>query len=133
MNGPHGVHTADNAIPPLDDELANLLDDLAAIHDPGIDQIISGLLYIALSRHTTDHSQNLIHTLAGGMDGQNTVTAIGLVIARLSDPDTNPSLRTLPLEQQKNARLAGADAAYWLADPDLHQTASETAAAITGT
>ena len=134
MTGPQHVHTADNAIPPLDDDLASLLDDLAAVQDPGIDQILSGLRYIALNRNTADHSQNVAHTLAGGEDGagRNVITAIGRVLLRLSDADTNPSLRHLTLEQQKTARLAGEIAFRALADPYLHQYASETAAAIDG-
>ena len=132
MNGPNGVHTAANAIPPLDDDLADLLDDLAAVHDPGIDQILSGLRLLALSRHTPDRSQTLIATLAGGADGTNVVAAIGHLIARLADPDTNPALRPLPLDQQKQSTLAGQRTAFALTDPDLAQYASETAAAIDG-
>ncbi|MBJ6623507.1 hypothetical protein [Streptomyces sp. DHE17-7] len=127
------VHTAANAVPPLDDtELGGLLDDLAGIH-PGIDLIRDGLRLLALDRHTTDKTQTLIATLAGASDGTNTVSAIGLLIARLADPDTNPALRTLPLGQQKNAQIAGQAACFALTDPDLHQTASETSAAIDGT
>lgn len=132
MAGPQQVHTAGNAVPPLDDELEWLLEDLAAVQDPGIDQILSGLRYLALNRHTADRTQTLIATLAGGADGTNVVTAIGRVIARLSDSDTNPALRGLPLDQQKNAQLAGENAYRALADEDLHQTASETSAAICG-
>jgi hypothetical protein len=132
MNHPGGVHTADNQIPPLDDELAGLFDDLACVRDVGIDQILSGLRHIALARHSIDHSQTLTATLAGGVDGTNIVTAIGHIIARLADAESNPALRTLPLEQQKTARLAGEHAFRALADPDLHQTASETCAAIDG-
>lgn len=126
------VHTADNAVPPLDDELAWLLEDLAAVQDDAIDQILSGLRLLALKRHTADRTQTLIATLAGGADGTNVVTAIGRVIARLADADTNPALRTLPLDQQKTATRAGQLACLALADPDLHQTASETCAAIDG-
>ncbi len=124
------VHTDANAVPPLDGELEGLLEDLAAVHDPGVDQILAGLRLIALARHSIDRTQTLIAVLAGGTDGLNVVNVIGQVIARLADADTNPSLRTLPLDVQKAARREGANAAYWLADPDLHQTASETSAAI---
>lgn len=133
MNHPGGVHTADNAVPPLDDELEGLLEDLAAVHDPGVDLILAGLRYLALNRYSADQSQTRIAWLAGGSDGTNLLTAIGRTIARLADADTNPCLRTLPLDTQKNARQHGQNTAYWLADPDLHQTASETCAAITGT
>ena len=132
MAGPQHVHTAGNAVPPLDDELAGLLDDLAAVQDPGADQLIAGLRYMALNRYTTDQSQTRIAWLAGGADGTNFITAIGRVIARLSDSDTNPALRTLPLDQQKDAARAGHVAYMALSDPEIHQTASETAAAIDG-
>ena len=131
MAGPHEVHTAGNAVPPLDDELAGLLDDLAGVH-PGIDLIRDGLRLIALDRHTVDMTQTLVAVLAGGSGGLNLVNTIGQLIARLADADTNPALRHLPLEQQKQARREGQNTAYWLADPDLHQTASETSAAIDG-
>lgn len=126
------VHTADNAIPPLDDELAGLLEDLAAVHDDAIDQILAGIRLLALKPHTVDRTQTLIATLAGASDGTNVIAAIGLLIARLADPATNPALRGLPLDQQKRSQLAGEHTAYALTDPDLAQTASETAAAIDG-
>ena len=126
------LHTEANAVPPLDNELAGLLDDLAGVH-PGIDLIRDGLRLIALDRHTVDMTQTLVAVLAGGSDGLNLVNTIGQIIARLADADTNPALRTLPLERQKAARREGQNAAYWLADPELHQTASETSAAIDGT
>lgn len=132
MNSTDWVHTADNAIPPLDAELAGLLEDLSAVNDPGIEQILSGLRLIALSRHSIDRTQTLIAVLAGGSDGLNVVTAIGQLIARLADANSNPALNRLEPEQRKNAHREGANTAYALSDPDLHQTASETCAAITG-
>lgn len=127
-----GVHTADNQVPPLNDELEGLFEDLAAVHDAGVDQILAGLRLIALSRHTVDRTQTLIAVLAGGADGLNLVTAIGEVVTRLSDSDTNPALRTLPIDQQKNAQRAGELAHLALSDPELHQTAAETCGAIDG-
>lgn len=132
MNGPHGVHTAGNQVPALDDELAGLLEDFADVQDPGVDQIIAGLRLIALSRHSIDRTQTLVAVLAGGADGTNLVAAIGKVIARLANPDTNPALRTLELHQQKTAQLHGETTAFVLAHPDLTQFASDTSAAIDG-
>lgn len=132
MNHPGGVHTPGNQIPALSPELEDLFEDLAAVHDAGIDQILSGLRLIALSRHTVDRTQTMVAVLAGGADGLNLVAAIGQIIARLADADTNPALRQLPLDQQKNAQRAGELAYLALSDPDLHQTASETCAAIDG-
>ena len=132
MTVPGGLHTEHDSVPGLDEDLAALFEELAAVQDPGINQILAGLRYIALTRYTADQSQTRIAALAGGSDGTNVITAIGRVLARLADANSNPALRTIPLEQQKNARLAGELACMALADPDLHQTASETCAAITG-
>jgi hypothetical protein len=128
----HEIHTPGNAVPSLDGtELGGLLDDLAGI-DEGIDLIRDGIRHIALKRLTADRTQTLCAALAGGADGTNLVAAFGLLIARLADADTNPGLRQLPLDQQKNARRAGEIACFALSAPDLAQTASETAAAIDG-
>jgi hypothetical protein len=132
MNGPQHVHTDGNAIPPLDDELAGLFEDLADVHDAGVDQIIAGLRLIALSRHTIDRTQTLVAVLAGGCRRHQPRRRDGQVIARLANPDTNPALRTLPLEQQKTAQLHGETTAFVLAHPDLTQFASDTSAAIDG-
>lgn len=121
----------DPSIPPLDAELAGLLDDLAGLH-PAIDMMCDAIRLTALERHTTDETQSLIAALAGGADGTNVITAIGMAIARLSNPDTNPALRSLPDDRQKNTARAGHLAYLALSDPDLHQTASETCAAIDG-
>ena len=126
------VHTADNEMPPLHPELEGLLEDLAAVHDEGMDLLIAAARHIALARRTVDKSQTMIAALGGGSDGTNYATVLGHLVARLSDSETNPSLRTLPLEQQKTARLAGEIAFRAFADPDLHQTASNTSAAIDG-
>lgn len=124
------VHTADNAVPPLDNELAGLLDDLTGIH-PGIDQIRDGIRLLALDRHSLDRTQTLVAALAGS-EGADLLTLLALTVQRLTNPDTNPSLRTLPLDQQKETQRHGEQAAYLLTDPDLHQPAAEAAAAITG-
>lgn len=123
------VHTADNAVPPLDDELAGLLEDLDGIH-AGIDLIRDGIRLLALDRHTIDRTQTVIAGLAGAADATNLVAAIGLLIARLTNPDSNPCLRTLPLEQQKKTLRAGQLTQLALTDPDLHQPAAEVCGAI---
>ncbi|MCL8016868.1 hypothetical protein [Streptomyces sp. AS02] len=133
MTSTNGVHTADNAIPPLGDDLEDLLEDLAAVRDPGVDQILAGLRYLALTRHTTDRTQTLIAALAGGSDGTNVVAAIGQVIARLTNPDSNPVLRDLAPDQQKRVQLHGETTGFVLAHHDLAQFASDTCAAITDT
>ena len=130
--GAHDVHTAGNAIPPLDDDLEVLFEDLASVHDAGVEQILSGLRHIALTRHTPDRTQTLTAVLAGGSDGLHIVALIGQIIARLSNPDTNPSLRTLPFDLQKEAQLRGETTAFVLASDQLAAFASDTAASIDG-
>ncbi|MFJ9988535.1 hypothetical protein ACIQUD_31760 [Streptomyces globisporus] len=129
---PYGpVHTAGNAVPPLDTDLAGALEDLAGVHE-GIDLIRDGIRLLALDRHTSDTTQTLLATLAGSA-GADVVTAIAHLVARLANADHNPALRTLPLDVQKTAQRHGEQAAFHLNDPDLHQPASEASAAITGT
>lgn len=123
------VHTDGNAIPALGDDLAGVLDDLANIH-PGIDLLRDGIRLLALDRHTTDQTQTLLATLAGSSDGTDIVTALAHLIARLTNPHTSPSLRTLPFDQQKEARHHGEQAQFALTDDWLHQHASEASAAI---
>lgn len=126
------LHTAANAVPAVDGtELGGVLDDLAGIH-AGIDLIRDGIRHLALERHSADRTQTLTAVLAGSPDGTDILTALGLLVARLTDADTNPALRNLPFEQQKEARRQGEALAYDLADPELHQHASEAAAAIDG-
>ncbi|MEV5915732.1 hypothetical protein AB0M00_43480 [Streptomyces chartreusis] len=131
MSGPF-PSTDGNQVPPLGPDLEDLLEDLTAVHCPGVDQIVAGLRYIALTRHTVDRTQTLISVLAGGSDGLNLVTAIGEIVARLADADTNPALRTLPINRQKDAQRAGELAHLALTDPELHQTAADTCGAIDG-
>ncbi len=129
---PYGpAHTAGNAVPPLDPDLARALNELSNIHE-GIDLIRDGIRLLALDRHTVDGTQTLLATLAGSA-GADVITAIGHLVARLANADHNPALRGLPLDVQKQAQRHGEQAAFHLTDPDLHQPASEASAAITGT
>jgi hypothetical protein len=124
------VHTPASAVPPLDGtELGGLLQDLEDVH-AGIDLIRDGLRLLALERLTTEQTQLLIVTLAGSPDGTDVLTAIGQLVARLTNPDSNPALRHLPLDRQKNTQLHGELLVYDLADPDLHQHASNASGSI---
>jgi hypothetical protein len=126
------VHTADNAVPPVDGtEVGGLLEDLTGIH-AGIDLIRDGIRLLALNRLTLDQTQTIIAALAGGADGTNVVNLIGQLIARLATADSNPALRGLPYEQQKLVQLHGETTAFALAHDQLTQFASDTSAAITG-
>ena len=125
------VHTEGNAVPPLDENLAYALDRTAGVH-AGIDLIRDGIRLIALDRLTPDETQTLIARLAGSSENDDVLTALAHLIARLSNADTNPSLRTLPLDQQKTAQHHGEQAQFHLTDEWLHQHASEASAAIDG-
>lgn len=132
MAAPHDVHTEGNAVSNVDDsELGDVLDDLASIH-AGIDLIRDGIRHLAHDRHTPDTTQTLIATLAGSSDGTDVIGALGHLIARLTDADTNPALRTLPLDQQKKTQHHGEQALFALTDPYIHQPAAEACAAIDG-
>lgn len=113
------------------DELEALLDDLTRIH-PGITLILAGARCLTRDQLTPDQTQTLCAALAGS-PGADVLTLLGLLVQYLTSPDTNPALRALPENQQKEARRFGEQAAYQLSDPYLHQPASEASAAISGT
>jgi len=124
------VHTGDNAVPPITGtDLGDVLDDLEGIH-AGIDLIRDGLRLLALDRHDLNDTQVLLATLAGSPDGTDVLGAVGQLVARLANPDSNPALRTLPLDAQKTARRHGELTAYHLGDPDLRDSASNANAAL---
>lgn len=111
MTDPMGpVHTEGNAVPPLDAELAGVLDDVAGVH-AGIDLITDGIKLLALDRHTTDRTQTILATLAGS-EGVDILTALSLLVQRLTDSDTNPCLRALPHPAQKHIRHLGEQHAH---------------------
>ncbi|MFF1358776.1 hypothetical protein [Streptomyces sp. NPDC058297] len=123
------LHTAGNAVPPVDGtELGDVLDDLAGIH-AGIDLHRDGIRHLALDRHDIDRTQTLIAALAGSPDC-DLITAIGLTVQRLATAESNPALRSLPLDVQKTAQLLGERIAFALADPEIHNLAAELAAVI---
>lgn len=129
MGGVYQVHTAGNAVPALDDELAGLLEDLAGVH-PGIDLIRDGIRHLGLDRMSVGQTQTVAVTLAGSPDGTDVLTAVGLLVARILNPDSNPALRALSFEQQKNTQRAGECLTFALADPDLHQHAADASGHI---
>lgn len=123
------VHTAGNAVPPLGAELEQKLAAMRGVH-PALDLAADALRHLLLDRLTLDTTQTSIAALGGWED--NLIALIGLAVQRLSDADTNPCLRTLPLEQQKLVQLNGEATAFALTSPTLTQFASDTSAAITG-
>jgi hypothetical protein len=123
------VHTAGNAVPPLDAELEGVMEDLAGIH-PGIDLILDGIRLIALDRHNLEATQLLAVTLAGSPDGTDVLTALGHLVVRLTNPDSNPALRTLTFDAQKHTQMAGEHLLLALSDRHLHQHAANASGAI---
>ncbi|MFH9389855.1 hypothetical protein ACH4KV_24235 [Streptomyces albidoflavus] len=112
--------------------LGDAITDTSGVHE-GVDLIREGLLLIASSPMPLDRVPTIISTLAGGAsDNPDIVTAIGHLIARLTDASTNPALADLPEQQQKDVERQGADALYRLTDPWLREPASEAAALIDG-
>lgn len=112
------VHTADSAVPPLDDELDLALEALTGVH-PGLDQIAAGLRLIATERHTTA-STELVLSHLGANEDEDARAALRLVIGRMSSADTNPCLRTLPTDDQHLLTAIGAQYATNDLDPDLN-------------
>ena len=123
MSGPF-PSTEGNAVPNVDGtDLGDTLADLTNIH-AGIDLIRDGIRLIAHSRHDLTTTQVLLAALAGSPDATDVLAAIGQLAARLTNPDTNPVLRTLPLDQQKNAAREGWLTSLALTDPDLRNSAA---------
>lgn len=124
------VHTEGNAVPSVDGtDLGDLLEDLRGIH-PGIDLMCDGARLIAHDRHDINMTQVLIALLAGSPDAVDATSLPGLLVERLTNPATNPALRTLSLDAQKAAAHQGWLTAHNLTDPDLRNTAAEANAAI---
>ncbi|MFR9794258.1 hypothetical protein ACL07V_37485 [Streptomyces sp. MB22_4] len=130
MTGQHHVHTAGNAIPNVDDtELGGTLTDLASVH-AGIDLIRTGIRLLAHDRHDLNTTQVLLAALAGSPDGTDVLAAIGQLVERLTSADTNPAVRALPIDQQKEAAHQGWLTQHNLTDPELRDTASRACAAL---
>ncbi|MFJ6069073.1 hypothetical protein ACIQHU_39290 [Streptomyces tendae] len=124
------VHTGDNAVPPVHGtDLGDTLEDLQGVH-AGIDLIRDGLRLLALDRHDLNTTQVLLATLAGSPDSTDVLGALAHLITRLTNPDTNPALRALPLDQQKEATHQGWLTTHHLTDPDLRTSTSTACAAL---
>lgn len=115
-------------------DLDDVLDDLAGLDwIPGISTILTGIretqAAITTGRLTLDATQTLTAATAGS-NGADLVTALAHLVATATNADSNPALRALPRDQQKEAQHHGEIALYALTDNDLHQPASEASAAI---
>ncbi|MFF0009610.1 hypothetical protein ACFYQT_40150 [Streptomyces tibetensis] len=117
-------------------ELGDLLDDLTNGTNirPGIHLLAAAIRTLAEDATTgaldLPATQLASACLDGSPDGIDAVGAIGLLQAWITNPNTNPALRALPLEQQKEAQLHGELAAHALTDPDLRTAAAEANAAL---
>ncbi|MFF6844739.1 hypothetical protein ACFY8X_39115 [Streptomyces tanashiensis] len=116
-------------VPPLDDDLAGALDDMVGIH-PGIDGFVDMIRLLALDKLTADQTQSILVTLAGA--DASILTAIGLLVQRLTNPDTNPALDTLNAQTAKDVQVLGEQFAYDLAVLDPGARLNEAAARIDG-
>jgi hypothetical protein len=115
------VHTADNAVPPLNEDLDGLLADIRGFHH-GLDLIADGVRALAVDRLDLRTTQAVITMLAGSTDtaGQqiDVSALIAALVQRLLNADENPALRSLPADVQAQARTAGAE----FADHDAYIT-----------
>ncbi|WP_228981214.1 hypothetical protein [Streptomyces sp. DH12] len=128
--GTNGVHTADNAVPPLDDDFEGALADCRGIH-PGIDLILDGVRHIALDRLTTDQTQSILSTIAG-TGGADLAEVFAQLVRRLTDPTQNPCLRALDHDVQKQVQAYGEQYAYETGEYTPRDRTSEAAALIDG-
>jgi len=132
------VHTDGNAVPPRNDDLGNILDDLAGFTwIPGILRILDGIRETAeaaaAGQLSLDQTQTALAVIAGA-SGVDLLTLLGALARDLTDSTTNPALDQLPDDARKTTQLHGEHLVRHLADDhQLHQHAAEAAAAITGT
>ncbi|MFH9813421.1 hypothetical protein ACH4NI_35315 [Streptomyces olivaceus] len=131
-----GTTVLTGPVAPVDDTpLGDVIADTAGVH-PGIDLIREGLLLLATDHLPLDRIPTILATLAGGADGTDQapdlLTAIGHLVARLSDPAATQVLLDLPEQRQKDIERQGEQALYRLTDPWLREPASEAAALIDG-
>ncbi len=103
-------------VTPLDTtELGELLTYLTVNPShPGIRLVCHGLALIAEDTTlTVNDTQVLLAELAGSPDGTDLLGALGHLVARLTNPDSNPALRTLPDDDnRKTAQLRGQRTAH---------------------
>lgn len=123
------VHTADSAVPELDEEHAGLDDDLDGFHE-GVDLIRDGLRLICLTPLTRDQTQTLLATLAGRRDGTDVLGLFTATVVRLMRAETNPCLRELDADTRSNLDRMAFDFAIEMDEYAPRDYASEAAAQI---
>ncbi|MFB7359581.1 hypothetical protein [Streptomyces gardneri] len=126
----HHIPGEATPIPPLDEDgLGGVLDDTAGLHSD-INQIRDSIRNLALSPLTVEDTKNVLAALAGAE--QNLVTAIGFLVERLTNPDTNPALEHLDAETAKQVQAYGEQYRYELAEFGPHQHAAQAIGLIAG-
>lgn len=124
------VPSRTNPVPPLDEDgLGRVLEDTAGFH-AGVDLIRDGLRLLALDRLDREQTMNVLAALAGAET--NIVTAIGYLVERLTNQDTNPALDELGAATAKNVQVYGERYRYELAEFGPHQHAAEAVGLIDG-
>ncbi len=113
-------------------ELGELLTDLTTNPShPGIRLICHGLTLIAEDTHLTPQdTQVLLAELTASPDGTDILGAIGHLTAHLTNPDTNPTLRTHPNDPQKTCQLEGERTSHTLTHYSLRNHPSTAIAAL---
>lgn len=124
----HQAPPADPAVPPLDDELEEMLAELGGT--VGLDMLANALRHIALERHDIEDTMNHLLLLAGAEP--NAVDLIARIVARLGDAATNPALRDLTDAQQTKVRELTSGYAHLTDHSKLSGLVSETALVIQG-
>ncbi|MFE7547068.1 hypothetical protein [Streptomyces gardneri] len=124
------VPSRTSPVPPLDEDgLGGALDNTAGVH-AGADMIRDGIRLLALDKLDQQQTINVLAVLAGAE--QSLVTAIGLLVERLTCPDTNPALADLDAETAKQVQTLGELYRYQLAEFGPHDQAAEAIALIDG-
>lgn len=117
-------------------ELAYLLDDLtdASNIPAGVRQIADGIRALAADatagRLAPGDLQLTLAILNGSPDATDLVGAIAALIEHLTNPDTNPTVRSLGHEQAKTVQHQGQLAAHHLNDPGLRDNTAEAIDAL---
>ncbi|WP_039942907.1 hypothetical protein [Streptomyces himastatinicus] len=124
----HQTPPVDPAVPPLDDELEDMLAVLGG--SVGLDMLADALRYIALERHDVKATKTNLLCLAGAEP--NVVDLIAGIVARLGDAASNPALRELGDAQQAGVRELTSDYARLTDEAQLKALISETAPVIDG-
>lgn len=100
-------------VPPLNDDLAGLLQDLTGFDVPGLALILEGFRHLNAIPLTIRQTQTALTVLRASTDqpGQQIdIQALLLAtVARLLNADENPCLRALPADVQDQARQTGRD------------------------